>query len=70
MIFSYLDDSSDDKRKAHVAIGGIIGHEIWTNLCEGNWIRETKSLKSHFALQSASASMGNSLTGKNLNAMI
>ena len=48
MIFSYLDDSSDDKRKAHVAIGGIIGHEIWTNLCEGNWIRETKSLKKPF----------------------
>ena len=48
VIFSYFDDSGDDKREAHVAVGGIIGHEIWINLCEGNWIKETKNLKEPF----------------------
>jgi len=48
VIFSYFDDSSDDKREAHVAIGGIIGHEILLNLVEGNWIEQTKELREPF----------------------
>jgi len=48
MIFSYFDDSSDDKREKHIAVGGIIGHEIWLNLFEGRWIEETKDLEKPF----------------------
>jgi len=48
MIFSYFDDSSDDKREKHVAVGGIIGHEIWLNLFEGKWIEDTKHLTEPF----------------------
>ena len=48
MIFSYFDDSSDGKREKHVAVGGIIGHEIWLNLFEGNWIEATKELAEPF----------------------
>jgi hypothetical protein len=48
VIFSYFDDSSDAKREKHVAVGGIIGHEIWLNLFEGKWIEETKDLAGPF----------------------
>jgi hypothetical protein len=48
VIFSYFDESGDDKRDAHVAVGGIIGHELLLNLVEGNWITHTKDLKEPF----------------------
>jgi hypothetical protein len=48
VIFSYFDESGDDKRKTHVAIGGIIGHEILLNLVEQDWIQTTKHLREPF----------------------
>ena len=48
MIFSYFDDSSDDRRDRFVATGGVVGTEELVAIFEGMWIAETKHLKSPF----------------------
>jgi hypothetical protein len=48
VIVTYFDESGDDKREAHVAVGGIIAHEWLLKMFEVNWIKETADLKEPF----------------------
>lgn len=48
MIYSYFDDSGDDKREQFVVSGGILAHHRLWNGFEERWRDETRDLKKPF----------------------
>ena len=48
MLFSYFDDSSDDKRQEYFSAGGLVGKEEQWIPFEADWAEATKHLKEPF----------------------
>jgi hypothetical protein len=58
MIFSYFDDSADEKRESYIVAGGILAHHQLWNGFEARWRDETRELKEPFRATECESQMG------------